>query len=635
MDPEVNVAGDSPQEPEPESPKKPLKPRADSYDHPPSSPASDDPDTPEEEPPAAVAEEPDAESANEPDAEPAPEPDAAPAPEPDAEPAPDPDAEPAPDPDAKSAPEPDAESAPVFDAEAAPEPDADTAPEADAEPPLSDTAEPDSLEDTVGEYVESTMSTAAFAAGVKGEHERVQSLIYNLVDKVKQRPDGGESATAADSAASAERNTAAEAPAPKGVPYGDQRAYSAGAPASELIHELFWMQNSETVTLTVVLDVSPPPASARDVTVVFGAESISVLVRGACALREDLAAGLDADACLWSLDRSKANAPALTLELEKSTVAWWPTLFKSHDPSSYRLYQSNPTSSSAEKADAAAARANSSAAEASQRAQVPAPPPPQAQPLTPTADARPPDAPPPAPSSEEAPVVPSKRDVTAYGIPETPSAKSPPSREDLDGIISQYRTSFDAGGPGAAEAALQLATFYHHGIGVERDVARAARLFRFALEHGVMDNLAAFQLGLIYNQGCPGLTADPKEAVRWWLVSAKLGNAVAMFNLGVMFMKGSGCVMDPQTAMQFFTQAHAINPKLRPPEFTPVQLAERVTQASKLKKLRQKAELTDEERKRRHDQAMETLRYTMYGTAFVVGTTVSAILLRNWWKNRL
>jgi hypothetical protein len=60
-----------------------------------------------------------------------------------------------------------------------------------------------------------------------------------------------------------------------------------------------------------------------------------------------------------------------------------------------------------------------------------------------------------------------------------------------------------------------------------------------------------------------------------------------------------------------------------------------VAQASRLKKLRQKADLTDEERQRRHDQALETLRFTVYGTACVVGTAVSAVLLRNWWRNRL
>jgi TPR repeat protein len=529
-------------------------------------------------------------------------------------------------------------------------PEAGTEAEAGAE---AEVDECESLRTDVGEYVDTVVHTAAFTAGVKSEHERVQSLIYNLVDKVKNRSDvagdvesdgardvefaGARAVSSEDPSAS---GTASAAAAPEGVPYGDQRAYCTvpGLDADPgRIHALFWTQSSETITLTVVLAVAPPPASARDVTVVFGSTSVTVVVRGARILREDVAAGLDADSCLWSLDRSDSARPSLTLELEKVDATWWPTLFKSHDPATYRLYQS--TSSAAAPSAATAAEMAGSLSnydESRPSTSVPVPPAPQKEPYSPTAEAPPPDVLPPTSDTEsKTPAVPSASDIAAYGTPETPSSKSPPSREDLDDIISQYRTAFEAQEAGAAEAALQLATFYHHGIGVERDVSEAAKLFRFALENGVLDNLAAFQLGLIYNQGCEGLHADPKEAVRWWLVSAKLGNAVAMFNLGVMFMKGSGCTMDPGIAMQFFTQAHAINPKLRPPEFTPVQLAERVAQASRLKKLRQKAELTDEERQRRHDQAMETLRYTMYGTAFVLGTTVSAVLLRIWWKNRL
>lgn len=489
----------------------------------------------------------------------------------------------------------------------------------------------------VAEFVDEVVHNASFAAGVHGEHERVQSLIYNLVDKVKARGDEGAGAQPPESP----HAPATPAPPAAGVPYGDQRAYCAGAGGdsgdSGLVRDLFWTQNSETLTLTVVLAASPPPASAREVTVVFGPATLVVLVRGEHVLRETLAVPLDADACLWSLDRSHPAAPALTLELEKATAAWWQTLFQSHDPATYRLHQ---PAAPADRPDSGAARRAEGGDPASATPPPsllpPPPPPPQAVPLAPTDDAPPPDAPPPPRGSEQRfPIVPSGRDVSAFGKSERSVMKSPPSREDLDGIIAQYRIAFEAGGPGAAEAALQLATFYHHGIGVERDVANAAKLFRYALENGVLDNLAAFQLGLIYNQGCPGLASDPKEAVRWWLVSAKLGNAVAMFNLGVMFMKGSGCTMDPTIAMQFFQQAHAINPKLRPPKFTPVQLAERVQQASRLKKMRQKADLTDEERKRRYDQAMDTLRYTAYGTVLVVGTTVSAVLLRNWWKNRL
>lgn len=466
----------------------------------------------------------------------------------------------------------------------------------------------------VGEVVESILQNASSAFGLDAEKERVQSLITNLVGKVKQKQSD-------DSATVASPVSDPVSPPASGIPRGDQRAYC--CTADEIArggNDVYWTQTPETITLTIVL--ASGPASAREVAVIFGSASVAVRVCGTSVLQKETFASLDADSCLWSLDRSKPDAPALTLELEKMPpLTWWPTVFKSHDPSSYVLYQTPAAAGSESPAPA------------------PPPPVPQAATLVPTDDAPPPDSPPPAnnlsaPSSSL--VTPSESDVAAFGKPkDAAERKGAATREELDGIITQYRTAYEKQGPGAPEAALQLATFYHHGIGVERNVAEAATLYRFGMENGVIDQLAAFQLGLIYNQGCPGLIADPKEAVRWWMVAAKLGNAVAMFNLGVMFMKGSGCVMDPTIAMRFFNQAHLINPKLRPPDFSPMQLTERVAQATRLKKERRKAELSEEDRQARLEEAKETLRYALYGTALVVGATVSAVLVRNWWRNRL
>lgn len=476
-------------------------------------------------------------------------------------------------------------------------------------------AEPELDRDSaVGEVVESIVQNASFAVGLDAEKERVQSLITNLVGKVKQKQSD-------DSAAVASPVSDPVSPPASGIPRGDQRAYCCTADeTSRGGNDVYWTETPETITLTIVL--ASEPASAREVAVIFGSASVAVRVCGTSVLQEETFAPLDADSCLWSLDRSKPDAPALTLELEKMPpLTWWPTVFKSHDPSSYVLYQPPAATGSESPAPA------------------PPPPVPQAAALVPTDDAPPPDSPPPAdeltaPSSS--PITPSRSDVAAFGKPKNAAEpKGAATREELDGIITQYRTAYEKQGPGAPEAALQLATFYHHGIGVERNVAEAATLYRFGMENGVIDQLAAFQLGLIYNQGCPGLIADPKEAVRWWLVAAKLGNAVAMFNLGVMFMKGSGCAMDPTIAMRFFNQAHVINPKLRPPDFSPMQLTERVAQATRLKKERQRAELSEEDRQARLEEAKETLRYAFYGTALIVGTTVSAVFIRNWWRNRL
>eukprot|EP00171_Calliarthron_tuberculosum_P010245 IDg10245t1 len=151
-------------------------------------------------------------------------------------------------------------------------------------------------------------------------------------------------------------------------------------------------------------------------------------------------------------------------------------------------------------------------------------------------------------------------------------------------------------GPGAPQAALQMATFYHHGVGVPQNLNMAAKYYRLALEQGAVDPGAAFQLGMIYNTGAPGIEKDPEQAVRWWRVSAALGNPVAMFNLGVMYMQGNGCDMDPITGIQWFQRAHALNPELVPPSFTNAQLAERMAESERRRREKAKDQMSPEEK---------------------------------------
>jgi CS domain/Sel1 repeat len=515
------------------------------------------------------------------------------------------------------------------------------------------------LDNVVEEFIESVVHTASFAVSVQAERDNVQSVINNLVLRATRKAAGDAAASELassppDVAPTPSPETAsAPAPTPKGIPYGDVRSWSVAKPQSTpddyaaIPVDMFWAQTSDTVTLTIILPANLQP-SARDVRVVFNQKALSVSVAGQSVLSEKLGSAVDADSCLWSLDRSSPHAPTLVLELEKSKPQWWPILFESHDPAVYVLYQ--PGSSQP-------GHSPSIASESVPASSPPPPPPPQAVSHDPDANTQPPDRPPPTLQSSAAAKLPTDdstadknepegplekvnkdelddEDVRRTG-PSTSRASQPPTRVDLDRIILQYKTAFEKGGPGAGEAAMQLATFYHHGIGVPQNNTEAARLYLFAMSKGVVDNSAAFQLGLIYNQGCEGLPADPSQAVRWWTVSARLGNAVAMFNLGVMYMNGSGCTMDPQVAMRFFQQAHALNPQLRPPEFTAAQFADRIAQASRVKKLKQKASLSEEERHKRHEQAMETLRYTVYGGLTVVTVSITAVLVRSWWRNRL
>jgi TPR repeat protein len=530
-----------------------------------------------------------------------------------------------------------------------------TSPESERRPPAS--------EDPVPAFVDSVVENAAFAHGLESERARVQSLINNLVDKVKRGPEeetaaGPDDDTDDDDDATEHAAAAAAAgtehkPLPAGlhvgVPYGDLRSWCAAKPSSssssaaaeggvELQSDMFWSQTMENVTLTFILQVTQEvTTTARDVRVLFRPGSLAVSVAGESLVDEQLMYSIDVDLSLWSLDRSNPDAPALTLELEKTKQQWWPSLFACTEPAVYAVHQPK-------------APAHLTKAHEQQPPPPPPPPPPQEYSEKACGTAPPPDTPPPSQlsaghvhatgSSESSSASPTDQPggtgAQASSNHGTRVGRSEgPKRGDIEKVVEQYRLAFDGGGPGAAEAALQLAAFHHHGIGVKKDDAHAARLYRYALERGVLDSSAAFQLGLLYNQGCDGLNADPEEAVRWWTVSAKLGNPVALFNLGVMYMNGSGCVMDPQLAMTFFERAHSMNPQLRPPMFSSAQLNERVAQASRMNKLKYKSRVSEVDRQRRLAEAKDALRLVLYGSVAVFTVGISAAVIRNWWRNRL
>ena len=62
------------------------------------------------------------------------------------------------------------------------------------------------------------------------------------------------------------------------------------------------------------------------------------------------------------------------------------------------------------------------------------------------------------------------------------------------------------------------------------------------------DALAQYNLGVMYLNG-EGVPQDDVEAVRWYRLAAEQGNAKAMSNLGVMYVDGRGVVQD-------YVQAH-------------------------------------------------------------------------------
>ena len=62
--------------------------------------------------------------------------------------------------------------------------------------------------------------------------------------------------------------------------------------------------------------------------------------------------------------------------------------------------------------------------------------------------------------------------------------------------------------------------------------------------------LAQFNMGLMYDKG-EGVKRNYKKAVRWYKLAAKQGVASAQFNLGVLYSKGKGVRQSFKKALIF------------------------------------------------------------------------------------
>lgn len=85
--------------------------------------------------------------------------------------------------------------------------------------------------------------------------------------------------------------------------------------------------------------------------------------------------------------------------------------------------------------------------------------------------------------------------------------------------------------------------------------------YRAAMEHWRPvaesgDAVAAFNIGVLYAQGL-GLEADPEEAVRWYRQSAHAGYANAQFNLGAAYYSGDGIEKNIPQAVSWWEKAAA------------------------------------------------------------------------------
>lgn len=550
----------------------------------------------------------------------------------------------------------------------------------------------ESVTKTVTSVVKDIVNDVSTASALENEKAKVQKLINGLVARAREDAlsgSNGDTPGANMRSTDSQNDASLKDSGPKGVPENDYR------PRKIANVPLEWAQARHSVTLQVRV---PSWVTKRHVTASFQTNKLKLKISqqddkesAFFSLDKTLFGKIDEDGSVWALD---AHAATVLIELEKADSTWWFTLFDDDDPSDYQIVDesrseaekpvehkmSNGSSGTNGDNDAenednvdSSSRMNSSEGELmdvidvtsgtgkkvgresangnergmtvekavagvvknvvedASRENIAG----RARAQASAKGA--------VNETEASTIVEDEDDDEIRPGRATGSSSSSAAgtgrrvltRADLPKLIEESKATIEKGGEHAAEAAVQLATFYHYGIGVKQDDAEAVRLFKRGLEGGVKDASAAFQLGLIYNTGAPGVTPDAEEAVRWWRVAASYQNAVAMFNLGVMAMNGSGCEMDPVAAMDWFQRAKKLDPKLDVPQLSRGQLDQRMALADRLRKQRKKREIAPEEWQKRKEDALQNVRMLGYTTAGLIGLGLSVVAIRYWWRNRL
>ena len=104
--------------------------------------------------------------------------------------------------------------------------------------------------------------------------------------------------------------------------------------------------------------------------------------------------------------------------------------------------------------------------------------------------------------------------------------------------------------------------YYRGGRGVPRDDAKAVKWFRLAAKRS--DAIAEFNLGVMYAES-QGVPQDNAEAVKWYRQAADQGNARAEYNLGLWYARGrwpAGLLLAHMLAASHFPEFNVLDQKL-------------------------------------------------------------------------
>jgi TPR repeat protein len=98
-----------------------------------------------------------------------------------------------------------------------------------------------------------------------------------------------------------------------------------------------------------------------------------------------------------------------------------------------------------------------------------------------------------------------------------------------------------------AEAQNELGYAYEHGFGVTADNKEAVKWYTRSAEAG--NATAQFNIGCCYSVGT-GVEKDDKEAFKWYTLAAEAGHTAAQHNLGFCYKNGEGVAKDAAKAIR-------------------------------------------------------------------------------------
>ena len=99
-----------------------------------------------------------------------------------------------------------------------------------------------------------------------------------------------------------------------------------------------------------------------------------------------------------------------------------------------------------------------------------------------------------------------------------------------------------------ADLAFEMGMAYKNGDGVEQEPEMAIAFFKIPAELGHM--LAQMAVGSYYYA-----LNDCYEAIKWIGMAAEMGNAEALFNMGIFYLEGMGCDQDMEKCANYLHRA--------------------------------------------------------------------------------